>query len=53
MKKLKKLTRKQKELLEVNGLDPKAYLMERQDDKNKIYTLVHIETKEKLELSYK
>lgn len=52
MKKLKKLTRKQKELLKANGLEPSEYLLGRQDDKNKIYTLVHIETKEKLELCY-
>ncbi|WP_195940941.1 DUF6906 family protein [Romboutsia sp. 1001713B170131_170501_G6] len=53
MKKLKKLTRKQKEILMENELDPREYLLERQDDKNSIYTFVHRETKEKLELSYK
>ena len=53
LKKLKKLTRKQKEPLEEIGLDPRAYLIERQDDKNSIYIFVHREAKEKLEVSYK
>lgn len=52
MKKLRKLTRKQKEILTINELDYKDYLIERQDDKEKTYTFVHRDTKEAVVLSY-
>lgn len=51
MKKLKKLTRKQKEILSSNGYDFMQYLLERQDDKS--FTFVHRETKDKLTLNFK
>lgn len=51
MKKLKKLTLRQKELLSSNGYDFRQYLLERQD--NKSFTFVHRETKEILILKFR
>ncbi|WP_158534759.1 DUF6906 family protein [Romboutsia maritimum] len=50
MKKLRKLTRKQKDILTKNGLDYNKYLLERQDPKS--YTFVHRETKETVKLNF-
>lgn len=51
MKKLKKLTRKQKDLLSKNGYDFMQYFLERQD--NNSYTFVHKETRKVLKLNFK
>lgn len=51
MKKLKKLTRKQKYLLAKNGYDFMQYLLERQDHNS--FTFIHRETKETLKLNFK
>lgn len=51
MKKLKKLTRRQKNLLANNGFDFMQYLLERQDQNS--FTFVHRETKEVLKLNFK
>lgn len=52
MKKLRKLTRKQKDILTTNEFNSKDYLLERIDDKDRTYTFVHRDTKEVLVLSY-
>ncbi|MDK0695891.1 hypothetical protein P5E93_14905 [Clostridium perfringens] len=46
-----KLTRKHKEFLSKQQLDPRDYLLERQDDKS--FTFIHRETKEKLILNFR
>ena len=51
MKKLKKLNRRQKELLAKNGYDVLAWLLERQDHNS--FTYVHRKTKEVLNLRFK
>lgn len=51
MKKLKKLTRRQKNLLANNGFDFMQYFLERQDYNS--FTFVHRETKEVLKLNFK
>lgn len=53
MKKLKKLTRRQIQVLANAGYDFMEYLLERQNDKEHTYTYVHRITKEVLVLSYK
>jgi len=53
MKKLKKLTRRQMQVLANSGYDIMEYLLERQNDKNHTYTYVHRTTKEVLVLNYK
>lgn len=53
MKKLKRLTRRQMQVLANNGYDFMEYLLERQDDKDHTYTYVHRTTKEVLVLNYK
>lgn len=51
MKKLKKLTRRQKNLLAANGCDYMDYFLERQDHNS--FTFVHKESKESLQLRFK
>ena len=51
MKQLKKLNRRQKQVLADAGYDFMQYLIERQD--NTSYTFVHRKTKEVLRLNYK
>lgn len=53
MKKLKKLTRRQIQVLANQGYDFMEYLLERQNDKERTYTYVHRTTKEVLVLNYK
>ena len=53
MKKLKKLTRRQMQVLANSGYDIMEWLLERQDDKNHTYTYVNRTTKEVLVLNYK
>lgn len=53
MKKLKRLTRRQMQVLGSAGYDIMEYLLERQDDKEHTYTYVHRSTKEVIVLSYK
>ena len=53
MKKLKKLTRRQIQVLANQGYDFMEYLLERQNDKYHTYTYVHRTTKEVLVLNYK
>lgn len=53
MKKLKKLTRRQIQVLGNAGYDPMGYLLERQNDKDHTYTYVNRTTKEVLVLNYK
>ena len=53
MKKLKKLTRRQIQVLANAGYDFMEYLLERQNDKEHTYTHVHRTTKEVLVLNYK
>ena len=53
MKKLKKLTRRQMQVLANDGYDFMEYLLERQIDKERTYTYVHRTTKEVLVLNYK
>jgi hypothetical protein len=53
MKKLKKLTRRQMQVLANAGYDFMEYLLERQNDKERTYTYVHRTTKEVLVLNYK
>lgn len=53
MKKLKKLTRRQMQVLANAGYDFMEYLLERQNDKESTYTYVHRTTKEVLVLNYK
>lgn len=53
MKKLKKLTRRQMQVLANNGYDFMEYLLERQNDKDHTYTYVNRNTKEVLVLNYK
>ncbi len=50
MKKLKKLTRKQKQLLIKNNYNYQEWLLERQDSKS--YTFVNRKTKEILKLNF-
>lgn len=51
MKKLKKLTIRQKNLLASNGYDYMDYFLERQDHNS--FTFIHKESKESLVLRYK
>lgn len=51
MKHLKKLNRRQKDLLTANGFDFMKYLLERQDGDS--FVFVHRENKEVLKLRYK
>ncbi|MBS6509682.1 MAG: hypothetical protein KH369_15885 [Paraclostridium bifermentans] len=51
MKKLKKLNRRQKNLLAANGFDYMDYFLERQDYNS--FTFVHKESKESLQLRFK
>ena len=53
MKKLKKLTRRQIQILASAGYDFMEYLLERQNDKDHTYTYVHRTTKEVVVLNYK
>ena len=53
MKKLKKLTRRQMQVLANAGYYFMEYLLERQNDKERTYTYVHRTTKEVLVLNYK
>lgn len=53
MKKLKRLTRRQMQVLANNGYDFMEYLLERQNDKDHTYTYVNRNTKEVLVLNYK
>lgn len=53
MKKLKKLTRRQMQVLAAAGYDIMEYLLERQNDSDHTYTYVHRTTKEVVVLSYK
>lgn len=53
MKKLKKLTRRQMQVLANAGYNFMEYLLERQNDKERTYTYVHRTTKEVLVLNYK
>ncbi|WP_286149669.1 DUF6906 family protein [Romboutsia ilealis] len=53
MKKLKRLTRRQMQVLANHGYDFIEYLLERQDDKDHTYTYVNRNTKEVLVLNYK
>ena len=53
MKKLKKLTRRQMQVLAAAGYDVMDYLLERQNDKDHTFTYVHRRTKEVLVLNYK
>lgn len=53
MKKLKKLTFRQKKLLIDNGYDVVGWYLERQNDKEHTYTFVNKDTKSKLVLKYK
>ena len=53
MKKLKKLNRRQKQILMSNGFEYINFLVEIEGDRNHTFTFVHRETKEKLELRYK
>ena len=53
MKKLKKLTRRQMQVLANAGYDFMEYHLERQNDKERTYTYVHRTTKEVLVLNYK
>ena len=53
MKKLKKLTRRQIQVLANQGYDFMEYLLERQNDKDHTYIYVHRTTKEVLVLNYK
>lgn len=53
MKKLKKLTRRQLQVLANAGYDPMEYLLERQNDQEHTYTYVNRTTKEVLVLNYK
>ena len=50
MKKLRKLTRKQKELLTENNYDCKDWLLERQDKNS--YSYIKRDTKESLKLEF-
>lgn len=53
MKKLKKLTRRQIQVLANAGYDFMEFLLERQNDKDHTYTYVHRTTKEVVVLNYK
>lgn len=53
MKRGKKLTRRQMQVLANQGYDFMEYLLERQNDKDHTYTYVHRTTKEVLVLNYK
>lgn len=53
MKKLKKLTRRQLQILGAAGYDIMEYLLEIQNDKDHTFTYVHRHTKEVVVLKYK
>ena len=53
MKKLKKLTRRQRQVLAAAGYDVMDYLLERQNDNDYTFTYVHRKTKEVVVLHYK
>lgn len=53
MKKLKKLTRRQMQVLAAAGYDVMDYLLERQNDNDHTFTYVHRRTKEVVVLNYK
>lgn len=53
MKKLKKLTRRQAQVLDAAGYDFTQYLLERQNDKEHTFTYVNKSTKEIVILKYK
>lgn len=53
MKKLKRLTRRQMQVLANSGYDIMEWLLERQNDKDHTYTYVNRTTKELITLYYK
>ena len=53
MKKLKKLTRRQMQVLAAAGYDVMDYLLERQNDNDHTFTYVHRRTQEVVVLNYK